>query len=167
MFLWVYTVYKYWVHEGCIEESLSVVGSCQDALSPDILHVSQLSPSSILCSSPTVGVTSEKGLFIAGLWGWHRSRWKKLLRRTASKTFSFFFYVVFTLVFIYLLLKIIFGTWLNPGLITCSVNVSSLSYIPGLFLFSLLAASLVWTAPSCWWQCSWDELAKPIHKCSF
>lgn len=125
-------------------------------------------PVPVYAAALTVGVTSEKGLFIAGLRGWHRSKWKQLLRRTASKTFSFsFFYVVFTLVFIYLLLKIIFGTWLNPGLITCAVNVSSLSHIPGLFIFSLLAASLVWTAPSYWWQCSWDKLAKPIHKCSF
>lgn len=48
---------------------LSVVGSCQDALSPDILHVSLLPPSSILCSSPAVGLSSEKGCLKQGREG--------------------------------------------------------------------------------------------------
>lgn len=133
MFLWVYTVYKYWVHEGCIEESLSVVGSCQDALSPDILHVSQLSPSSILCSSPTVGVTSEKGLFIAGLWGWHRSRWKKLLRRTASKTFSFFFLCGFYLGFYLFAFKNYFWYLIEPR----AYYMLSECFIPKLYSWPL------------------------------
>lgn len=143
--------YKYWVHEGYIEESLSVVGSCQDALSPDILHVSLLSPSSILCSSPTVGLISEKGCLKQGREGGIEANgiswWEGLLQKLLV------FYVAFTLVyyltFIYLLLKIIFWYLIEPRAyyMLSECFITKLSIFLASSFFFLLADSLVCKHP--------------------